>query len=320
MVRSRFLPLLMMVWGPGCAVTVHEQQSEGVTAPVRSKERFGDLISGPGQRVSMSGVPTPPEGPIPTTPPQPFPIQTPRAADAVPPPSPIQPVPSRPEDVKSADANPLLPPIFRTGPGPETPLLAATRAYQDGRGDFGQELLRPFPVANQDVLAKLLPAVARTAVANLNDPREVTDVLNQVEAAADRLRPRAELRVENLHVCSQAYDFGEYTPIPPTVPLHPGQLVKLYAEVKGAVPEVLVSEGESEYVFRFGATFRVRGGGKEISKPYTRKTRAIPRDIVVITEFRAPPTPGPYQAELELTDTAGRRARRAVEFRVDDRK
>lgn len=319
MVRSLCLPFLALLVGPGCALTVHDQRPDEPVVAVKTKERFGELITGPGQRVSMSGVPAPPDGPIPTTPPLPFPLQTPRAADVVLPPSAIQPIPSRPDESKSADANPLLPPLFRSGPGPDTPLLAAVRAYQDGRGDYGQEQLRPFPIANQDVLGKLLPAAARAAVANLNDPREVSDVLNQVEAAADRLRPRTELRVDNLHVCSQAIDFGEYTPIPPTTALHPGQRVKLYAEVKGAVPEVLVAEGETEFVIRFGATFRVRGGGKEFSMPYTRRTRNVaPRDNYVITDFHAPTKPGLYQAELELTDTAGRRARRAVEFRVDD--
>ena len=213
--------------------------------------------------------------------------------------------------------------MIQRGPGPDTPFLAAARAHQDGRADYAMEHLRAMPPVNQDILAKLLPAAAKTAVGNLNDPKEAGEILLRIDSAADQLRPRTELRIDALRLCSKIIDYGEYDPIPATVALRPGQDVTLYSEVKGAVPELIVVDSETRYLLRFSAAVRIRGNGKlvtETSQPYQRRTRSQPRDVIVGYGFEAPHQTGFYTAELELTDTAGRRAKRSVEFRVEDRK
>lgn len=217
----------------------------------------------------------------------------------------------------------MFPSMFRPGPGPDTPFLAAARAHQDGRTDFAQEQLRAMPPVNQDILAKLLPAAAKTAVGNLNDPKEAGEILARVEAAAEKLRPRTELRFDVFRLCSKAIDFGEYTPIPSSVSLRPGQYVLLYSEVKGAVPELIIVDGVQNHMLRFSATLRIRDSGKlvkETSQKFQRTTQTSPHDVWVAYGFPVPNHPGYYTAELELTDTAGRRAKRSVEFRVEDRK
>jgi hypothetical protein len=322
MPRAIWIPIAILFAVPGCALTVHEQNDDGRNSP--KKDSFAELITAPGQHYPLGTAPAPLTGSIPTAPPAPVMAkQEPKPASAVSPPNPIVMAPPRPDQSQPVADEGILPSMFRPGPGPDTPFLAAARAHQDGRSDFAQEQLRAMPPVNQDILGKLLPAAAKTAVSNLNDPKEAGEILHRIDSAADQLRPRTELRIDALRLCSKIIDFGEYDPIPATAALRPGQVVTLYSEIKGAVPELITVDGETRYLLRFSAAVRIRGNGKlvsETSQPYQRKTRSQPRDVIVGYGFEAPHQTGFYTAELELTDTAGRRAKRSVEFRVDDRK
>lgn len=324
MVWLRAVLFSIIVATPGCAVTVHEQlpsNEELVSSP--RKESFADLITAPGQRYAVSNTPAPIEGPIPSNPPAPLiirPQPNPRPAEDVSPPEKQFPVPTHPEVPGPSNATPLGGSPFSPPPKPDTPFLASARAFQDGRADLGQEQLRSLPTTNQELLAKLLPAAAKSAIGNLNDPKEAGEIFNRIEAAADQLRPRTELKIDVLRMCSKLIAFGEYDSIPTGVGLRPGQFVIFYAEVKGVVPEVITVKGEPIYHVNLAAVFRLRYNGSvvETTDKFNQKTRSPARDIFVPFIYTLPTQPGYYTAEMELTDTAGRRAKRSLEFRIDE--
>lgn len=322
MPRAKLFQIALLFAASGCAITVHEQNPEDASN-IRKKDAFGELITAPGQHYSLGTAPAPVTGPIPTTKPVPVTSNSgPKPATHVDPPKPdIRPV-SHPDESRQSGDEGILPPMFHR-PGPDTPFLAAARAHQDGRADYAMEHLRAMPPANQDILAKLLPAAAKTAVGNLTDPKEAGEILARVEAAADQLRPRTELRFDVFRICTKVIGYGEYSPIPASVALRPGQHVVLYSELKGAVPELIIVEGEQHHMLRFNASLRIRDSGKlvrEITQKYQRTTQSQVKDVDISIGFPAPNQPGYYIAEFELTDTAGRRAKRSVEFRVEDRK
>lgn len=320
----RWVPLILILAGPGCAITFHEQvphDDEFVSA--KKKESFADLISAPGQRVAMSSTPTPIEGPIPQQPPTPIVVPN---LETRPPgtlPSSIPPIPSKgPDEQTKTEVTPLVTPFLQPRTEPDTPFLAAARAFQNGRPDYGQDQLRALPTATQDILTRLLGAAAKTAVGNLNDPKEAGEILTRIDSAAELLRSRTDLKIDVLRMCSIVVAYGEYTPITNTSAMRPGQLVRLYSEIKGTVPEVMAVNGEPQYDIRFNVTVRIRGNGtsSEKSSPFHQPTRSPVRDVYVPLNFAIPSQPGYYTVEMEITDTAGRRAKRSIDFRVDDRK
>ncbi|MFO0935082.1 MAG: hypothetical protein U0798_01020 [Gemmataceae bacterium] len=328
-----------IVAAPGCVLVhsqtpVHEQQ---VSVP--HKEPFADLITAPGQRLAVSSsTPAPIEGPLPSSPPAPLtfqPVPSSSATPSIPKPvedippviqkgsTPVAPVPALPtHEGALPTTNSLYPPSL-SNQKPDSAFIAAARAFEDGRADFGQEQLRALPMSNQELLSKLLPAAAKSAAGSLNDPHEVGDILQQLESASDQLRRRADLKIDVLLLASRWIGFGEYTAIPQNVSLRPGQFVLLYSEPKWTVPEVIFKGGQPSYTVCFEVTIRVRSGTAvqfEKKGTFRQETMSQRNNICVPYEFSVPTKPGVYSVDLELTDVYGRRAKRSIDFRVEDRK
>jgi hypothetical protein len=297
----------------GCAVnwTIKADNEQPVAAP--RKEQFGELITGPGQRVPIGNTPAPLPETIPTEPPKPIEPVKPGTID----------VPPQAEPPKPNESNPspdsLFPSIFPPH-GPDTPLIAATRAFQDGRADFANDQLRWFGPVNQAVLSKLLPAAARTAAGPIQDANAAGDLLTRIEAAADVVRPFAELKIESLRLCDRVDDYGDYVP---TMALHTGKRVVVYYEVENLIPEQLTAAGEPKFTVGFRAKVRVRSKDKvveQFSGTFNRQWQRPVRDVFGANAIDLPATPGYYTLDVELIDTAGRRVSRSLEFRVDDRR
>jgi hypothetical protein len=320
--RIVFFVLLAGV-APGCAFHT-SVQPEPVNAPLSvsagpKKEQFGELITGPGQRVSVSRspAPLPPTTTIPQEPPVPIDPVSPPPVGSV-----ELPKPPGPPSAGTGDEKPeaIFPSIFPSQQGPDSPFLAAARAYERGRSEFASEQLRWFAPVNQAVLAKLLPAAARTAAGPIQDAKEATDLVGRIESAAEVLRPFAELRIETIRLCDRVIDYGDYVP---SVSLHAGKHVVLYYEVENVIPEQLATSGDVKYFVGFRAKVRIRGNGKtsEIdSGTYQRQSFRPVRDVYAGMNIKLPSQPGLYTLELELLDAPGRRASRTLEFRVDERK
>ena len=111
----------------------------------------------------------------------------------------------------------LLPPMQMNVPAPlpvETPLLGAVRAYCEGRPEKAIEIIRTMDPQNQDLILALLPVLARGVSADLaNDPATVAALVEQLHSAANRLEPKAALRVEKAAFCKDVSGFGRFVPI-----------------------------------------------------------------------------------------------------------
>ncbi len=215
----------------------------------------------------------------------------------------------------------LLPPMaFETPMPSESPLLGAVRAYSEGRPERAIEIIRTLNPQNQDVLLTLLPILAQSASADLNnDPAMVAAMVGQLHSAASRLEPRAALRIEKSAFCHTVDAFGRFVPRPDNLPYKPNAQVQLYLEVRnlGSQP---VGDG---FVTSVQAAVEVKDAyGKPVEQidPDDRKRR-VPvvkyekrldsrsplHDFHVLYIFSAPAAPGVYTITVELRDATGRR-------------
>jgi hypothetical protein len=227
-------------------------------------------------------------------------------------------------------AKPVEPPV-RTANGAEpgtlpilqvteAPLLAAVRAYVEGRPEKAIEIIRTLDKQNQDFVLAVLPILARGASADLtNDPATVAALVDQLHAAAARLEPRAALRIEKVAFCDDVKGFGRFVPHPGNSPYRPNAQAQLYLEVRnlGSPP------AGDEFVTHVHATVEVRDAyGKLVEQidpdDWRRRVPVVKfekrlashsplHDFHVLYVFSAPPAPGVYTVTVELRDASGRR-------------
>jgi hypothetical protein len=200
---------------------------------------------------------------------------------------------------------------------PEPPLLAAVRAYSEGRPDRAIEIIRTLPQPNQEFLLAMLPVLARGATADLNNDTGTAGMLvDQLDAARTRLEARAALRVENVTFCKDVAGFGRFARQPANEPYRPNARAQFYLEVKnlGSRPS-----GE-EFITHIHATVEVRDAhGRVVEQidpdDYRRRIPAVRfdkrlvshsplHDFHVLYIFSAPPAPGVYTISAELRDAA----------------
>jgi hypothetical protein len=318
---------LLLTLLPGCLFNVGrvKPETQDKFNSASQRDQRTNLITAPGQKVSISNTPAPIEGTIPKEVPQPIKPVTPNVVDIKNPPEPNLPTT---KDEQSAKPNEIFPDWLREKKqaSPDTPLLSSMRAFQDGRSDFGIEQLRTFSPMNQAILAKLLPSAARVAVSDLNDKIEATNLVANAEAAAEIARPYAELRIDTMKNCARAIDFGVlHKPFSKNDILRTGQFFELYYELSNTVPEIVNNEdSEQIFVLSFRIAVRIKGVNGALIKETTgsrRRTTGRPiHDVYDAIRLQAPETPGIYALELEVSDTLGRRAKKSLEFRVEERK
>lgn len=230
------------------------------------------------------------------------------------PPKPVQPV----QTLNAIEPGPF--PLQAVGPVAEAPLLAAVRAYTENRPERAIEIIRTLNTQNQDVVLALLPILARGASADFNnDPATVAALVDQLRAAANRLEPRAALRIEKAAFCKNVDGFGRFVPWPDNQPYRPHQQAQLYLEVRNLGSQ---SVGDG-FVTQIHATVEVRDAhGKLVEQidpddyrrrvPMVKFEKKLPsqsplHDFHVLYVFSAPPAPGVYTITVELRDAAGRR-------------
>lgn len=230
------------------------------------------------------------------------------------PPKPVDPV--RP--AVGAEPDPF--PIAQIVPTPEVPLLAAVRAYTEGRPEKAIEIIRTLEKPNQDLVLALLPILARGASADVNnDPATVAALVGQLHAAAARLEPRAALRIDKAAFCTDVSGFGRFVPLPANQPYRPNAQAQFYLEVSnlGSQP---VGDG---FVTHVHAAVEVRDAhGKLVEQidpddwrrrvPVVRFEKRLPsrsplHDFHVLYLFSVPAAPGVYTVTVELRDSNGRR-------------
>jgi hypothetical protein len=217
----------------------------------------------------------------------------------------------------------------------EPPLLAAVRAYIEGKPERAIEFITALDKPNQEFVLAILPALARGATADLaSDPVAVAVLVDQLRSAAKHLEPRAALRVDAVAFCRTVYGFGRYDPWPENQPYRPNDQAQLYLEVRNLVSQPAVGPRGETFLTHARAVVEVRNAyGKIEPQPdpadwrrrvdvvqFEKKlyTRAPVQDFHVLYAFPVPPAPGVYTVTVELRDAAGRRVVRTAptEFRV----
>lgn len=244
--------------------------------------------------------------------------------------APPAPVPD-PPTVTAGAVQPPVPAVqvaLSPPPPPDPPLVAAVRAYLDNRPDLAVEHLRGLDKTNQELLIRLLPAVAHAQHADRRDAADLAVLATKVEAAADAVARVAPLQVGKACFVSSVKQYGVYDPLPVGYAFLPGGMVQLYAEVQNAPSDPTPHPGGGDgYVTRLTCELRLfDAAGKLLAKfdpanvpdmAVNDFTRSQLRDVFLRLQFQVPRAAGAYTAEFAVRDPAtGRAARKAVEFRV----
>jgi hypothetical protein len=243
------------------------------------------------------------------------------------------PVPPGPPGGVTVAGDPGPFPIAPTRPTlpPEPPLLAAVRAYAEGKPERAIEYIAALDRPNQEFVLAVLPALVRGATADLTgDPVGIAVLVDQLHSAAQRLEPFAALRVDTVAFCEAVIAFGRYSPWPVNKPYRPNDQVQLYLEVRNLVSEPTVGPRGETYVTRAQVAVEIRDAyNRLVEQPdaqrrvpvvrYEKKlyTRAPVHDFHVLYSFPAPATPGVYTITVELRDASGRRVVKTAPARFD---
>lgn len=263
-----------------------------------------------------------------------------------------QSVPAEPELVPApatlleSPAPPAVPPSVKTQPPPSTPpstappeepLVAALRHLLAKQPDKALELLQRYDHLNQDVMVSLLALAVRLTQGSLEraDPQEVSNVMEQLNSLAVRLRSLAALSIEKMCFCSEISRFGVYQPLParPVFQLgrdgRPGEQIQLYVELRNFVSQPQASFYET----RLASSLEIRDLR---DKPVWRmdfpaqqpdRSHTLRHDYFVSFRFPVPRelAPGMYTLWVEVRDVTGlqghevpghRMARRSLDFEV----
>lgn len=218
----------------------------------------------------------------------------------------------------------MLPPVSTP---PEVPLVAAVRAYVEGRPEKAIEILRTLEKPNQEFVLALLPVMARGATADLQyDPATTSVLVDQLESVMTRLVPQAALRIDKLGFCRDVFGFGRYIPRPENEPFKPNERANLYLELKnlGSRPS------DREFITHVHAAVEIRDAHNRVveqfapppAEPNTRVpvvrfdrrlvTHTPLHDFHVLYSFTTPRTPGVYTITIELRDAATGRTVKSV--------
>src|SRR5262249_40083871 len=118
-------------------------------------------------------------------------------------------------------------------------------AILKGRHDEALNQLRKYDAATQELLLRVLPALAQMHHKGLDrlTPQEIAVLEEQLQSLFNMLRPRLELIIDRMCFCEYVREFGVYKPLPETHVFRastrdrPGDLVQLYAELRNFCSE-----------------------------------------------------------------------------------
>lgn len=294
--------------------------------PVEPPSQFA--IDRPGVRVPAN--PAPPPEPAPPAALPPAPTQTVSRR-----PDPEPPAPPEPVLQPTSAPNPLPIPTGPTTAAPEPLLVAAVRASVENRPEDALRHLQSLDKGSQDFALAVIPVLVRGSQLNPDraDPNDVAAVVEQLRAVADRLEPRAALRIDKTAFCRRVTGFGRYDPWPDAVPYRPRDIAELYVEIRHVSSAPAAGPSGEGFVTRLVSTLEIRdANGKLIEQTDpddTRRTvpvarfdrtdhsRTPPRDYFLKYRFPVPSAPGVYTVVVEVKDPTGNRAVRSKPARFD---
>ena len=220
---------------------------------------------------------------------------------------------------------------------PEPPLLAGFRAYLENRPDDAIRSLQPLDRANQEFALAVMPLLLRGTQVNFAaaDPNEIAVMVDQFRSVASQLEGKAALRVDKVAFYREKVaGFGQYEPWPEGEPYKPGDLAKLYVEIRNLGSEPAAGPRGQGFVTRAVISLEVRdASGKLVDQidptDYRRRvtvarceetdfTHSPLHDYYRTYRIVLPAQPGVYKVTVEVKDSAGKRTARSqpVQFMV----
>ena len=290
---------------PACASTSRAVKPADATPPVSVAAEpvgptgFAVLPSVPGQRVARNPTPDPP----PATP----------AAVAKPPETP--------------------PRVEVAVPPPDAPLVAALKAYLDDRPEAAADHLKTLDRPNQELLAQLLPTVAKLSRVGLSraGPVDYGLLAAQLETPLKSLAAKATLGIPKAVFCSSPSGFGQYRPLPEGHVYRRGHLAEVYVEVRNA-PSIFTHHPEfgDGFMTTLNSALRLRDAAGNVVEliddrrlvPVLQSvqrdfSRSPARDYYKAFRFAVPQRPGRYTLTVEFLDPeTGRAVSQSLSFEV----
>ena len=170
------------------------------------------------------------------------------------------------------------------------------------------------------------------------NPDEVAMLVDQLQAIAGRLEPKAALKVEKVVFYRPTKDketgFGRYVPWPEAQPYKPNDLAHVYVQVRNVGSEPTPGPNGETYLSRITLILEVRdANGRLVEQtdpldwrrrvPVSRNehadhTHSPVHDYSRTYRISVPTQPGVYAITVEVRDVAGKRVARSqpAEFRV----
>lgn len=254
---------------PGCQIGFGERRDKPavvdatLVAPVRGTP-FAELPRAPGSRIARPGPSVPAARPA----------ESPSRADDVRPP-------------RVAVSTPVPPP-----PAADLPVVAALKAYADGRPAEAAAHLSGCDPASRDLLARLLPAAVKAYEVNVSAGRreQVGPLLATVDAARNGLVVHAPLDVAKIEFASQIDGFARYRPLDGRHAYAPGELAEVYVELHNARPAAVGPDGAESAVRLHWRMDLTDGRGQPVGL-VDGNGRPTPTD----GDYAPPPTRGPVR-------------------------
>jgi hypothetical protein len=248
-------------------------------------------------------------------------------------PSPPPALPPAPRQADVPASKPVAPAQVASAPVEDIPALVALRAYLNGRPAEALAAIKGYDKTSQELLILLLPLLARASEGGLQSarPAEYSIAVLQLQRLADRLRPRAELKIEKMCFCADFGAYGRYRPLPGESPrFESGERVKLYVELNNFTSEF---DGNMYRISHKSMLTFLDFDGKPVTftDPRGRKvaalsidderpdlSRSVRHDFAYHYAFNLPALPTNYYTlVLRVTDVpTGRSAERTLDFQV----
>lgn len=208
-------------------------------------------------------------------------------------------------------------------PAPETPLLSAIHAYEEGKPDRAIEFLSLLERPNQELVLAMLPVLTRGATLDLRDPVATAILTDQIRNAASRIEPGAALKLDTVTLCANVIGYGMYEPLPKGQPYRRSQLAELYIEVRNMGCQPAVGPNGENFVIPYLTITEIRDSNNRlvdqldpanlsrltpvVQTKHNRYCRSPIHDFHILYQFQAPATPGVYTIAVAIQDPITKR-------------
>jgi hypothetical protein len=216
--------------------------------------------------------------------------------------------------------------VLGSGPA-EEPVIAAMRYLLENRPAEALQQLGRYEQPNQDILIELLPWLARLTKGSLEaaNPKELTNLEEQIDLLDQALRPRAALTIDKLCFCRRVKGFGEYEPLPAGHAFRAGfdgvagERMQIYVEVRNFSSRAVGPLHETRLASK--VEIRDANGAVEYRKdiPAEPDRSLSPRhDYYFICYLPLPPDlpPGRHSLVVEVRDVTGHATKRVPPHRI----